>query len=143
MLSNMCKTAVKAVIYLATRSGKDEKSSLKEVADFIGANEHTVGKILQQLVRQKVIHSLKGPGGGFYISEHQMNQPAKNIILAIDGNDLFTGCGLGLTHCSSERPCPIHNEYMVVRTKLNEIFAGNTIRDLCNPVNEGIAYLIS
>jgi|SRR5690606_1125118 len=143
MLSNTCKTAVKAVIFLGTQSSRLKNSSLKEVAEFIGASEHTVGKILQLLVRQNVINSLKGPGGGFYISKEQMLQPVKNIVLAIDGSNLFTGCGLGLSHCSSERPCPIHNEYMEVRAKMNNIFAGNTVKDLCNPVNEGIAYLIS
>lgn len=139
----MCKTAVKAVIYLASQSGNQKKLSIKEVADFIGASEHTVGKILQGLVRQNVIHSMKGPGGGFYISEIQMDQPVINIVLAIDGNSIFKECGLGLSHCSSSRPCPIHHDYMKVRAIMEDIFAKRNIRDLCSPVNEGIAYLFS
>lgn len=76
MLSYTCKTAVKAVIFLATKYEKGEKTGLKEVAEYIGASEHTVGKMLQTLVRQDVIKSLKGPAGGFYISEEQKRTTA-------------------------------------------------------------------
>ena len=69
MLSNTCKTAIKAVIYLASKEVTGEKLGVKEIAHYINASEHTVSKILQNLVRQKIIHSIKGPTGGFYISE--------------------------------------------------------------------------
>ncbi|MEO6834058.1 MAG: Rrf2 family transcriptional regulator, partial [Chitinophagaceae bacterium] len=66
MLSYTCKTAIKAVIYIATQSKTKQKTGIKEVASHINASEHTVGKILQSLVRQGIINSLKGPSGGFF-----------------------------------------------------------------------------
>jgi Rrf2 family protein len=142
MLSLTCKTAIKAVIYLAARFESGKKSGMKEVAEVIEASEHTVGKIMQVLVKEDVIKSLKGPGGGFYMTARQKNLPVINIVEAIDGKDVFKQCGLGLSKCSSTHPCPIHDEYKVVRDLFEKICRDNSINDLCKPVNKGVAYLI-
>jgi Rrf2 family protein len=142
MLSNTCKTAIKAVIYLSSKFDKGEKAGIREVAEFIGANEHTVGKILQTLVKQNVIRSVKGPSGGFYISKEQQNQPVINIVEAIDGKQIFKSCGLGLTKCSSAHPCPIHDEYKAARDLVENLFRKKKVFDLCEPVNNGFAYLM-
>ena len=142
MLSLTCQIAVKAVIYLASKFESGEKSSIKEVAEFIAASEHTVGKILQTLAKEEVINSTKGPNGGFFINIKQRNQPIINIIDAIDGKDVFDQCGLGLSKCSAKHPCPIHNDYKKVRDLFQQICRQKKISDLCNTVNDGLAYLM-
>ena len=142
MLSLTCKTAIKAVIYLASKQESGEKSGIKEIAGFIDASEHTVGKMLQILVKEEVIYSSKGPNGGFYITNAQRKQPIINIIEAIDGKDVFKQCGLGLSKCSSTHPCPIHNDYKEVRNLFEKLSQDKKISDLCEPVNDGVAYLI-
>jgi Rrf2 family protein len=141
MLSYTCKTGVKAVVFLATKLEGEEKTSLKEISEYIGASEHTVGKMLQKLVKQDVIKSSKGPTGGFFISARQLKQPLIKIVEALDGNNAFKECGLGLSRCSSTHPCPIHNEYKEARSILEKIFKTKTIEDVCEPVNNGLAYL--
>ena len=142
MLSKTCKTAIKAVIYLCSKFDTAENVSIKEVAEFINASEHTVGKILQTLARQNVINSMKGPTGGFYISEQQQKQPIINIVEAIDGKQIFSSCGLGLSKCSATHPCPIHNEYKEVRDLMEKIFREKNVLTLCKPVSNGLAYLM-
>lgn len=142
MLSLTCKTAIKAVIFLSSQSEGGERAGIKEVAGQIKASEHSVGKILQQLARTKIINSLKGPNGGFYLSEEQQEQPVINIVEAIEGDRIFKECGLGLSECSSSRPCPIHNEYKVARELMEKIFREQNVRTLCKSVNDGLAYLI-
>ena len=141
MLSYTCKTAVKAVIFLAIKYESGEKSAIREIADYLEASEHTVGKLLQTLVKQGVINSLKGPTGGFFLTETQLAQPIINIVLAIDGMHVFRDCGLGLNKCSSLHPCPIHNEYKEARDIIEHLFQTKKISDLCEPVNKGMAYL--
>jgi len=142
MLSYTCKTAVKAVIYLASKYESGERSGVKEISEYINASEHTVGKIMQTLVKQGVINSVKGPTGGFYISKEQCKQPIINIVAAIDGKQVFKECGLGLSKCSSTHPCPIHNEYKKAREIIEKLFSSRNISDLCKPVNNGLAYLM-
>jgi Rrf2 family protein len=142
MLSLTCKTAIKAVIYLTSRYDSVEKSGIREIADFIDASEHTVGKMLQMLVKEQVIKSAKGPNGGFYITARQKNQPIINIIEAIDGKDVFNECGLGLSKCSATHPCPIHNDYKTIRDQFSTMCHQKRVSDLCVRVNNGLAYLM-
>lgn len=142
MLSLTCKTAIKAVIYLASKYDAGSKSGIKEIAEFIDASEHTVGKMLQTLVRDEMINSAKGPNGGFYLTAKQKRQPILNIIESIDGKEVFKQCGLGLSKCSATHPCPIHNDYKGVRDLFEKLCRDKKISDLFEPVNDGLAYLI-
>lgn len=142
MLSLTCKAAIKAVIYLGSKPNSGEKSSIKQVAEFINENEHTVGKLLQKLVKENIINSTKGPNGGFFITEQQKKAMMIDIVEAIDGKDMFNKCGLGLSKCSAMHPCPIHDDYKKVRDTFKQICDEKRIVDLCSTVNENLAYLV-
>jgi len=142
MLSLTCKTAIKAVIYLASKFESGDKAGIKEIAKSIDASEHTVGKLLQTLVKERVINSIKGPNGGFYITAKQKSQPIINIVEAIDGRELFNECGLGFNKCSSSHPCPLHDDYKPVRDRFEKMCREKKLNDLCEPVNIGMAYLL-
>ena len=142
MLTLTCKTAIKAVIYLGSKFESGDKAGIKEIAKYIDASEHTVGKLLQTLVKDEVINSIKGPNGGFYITAKQKNQPIINIVEAIDGKELFRECGLGFRKCSSDHPCPLHDDYKVVRDRFEKMCRERKVNDLCEPVNTGMAYLL-
>jgi Rrf2 family protein len=141
MLSLTCKTAVKAVIYLAMKFESEHRSGVAEISEHIDASGHTVGKLLQTLVKAEIICSSKGPKGGFYITEKQKNQTVIKIVDAIDGKDVFNQCGLGLSRCSAAHPCPIHNDFKLVRDGFEELCRQKKIRDLCENVNQGFSYL--
>ncbi|MCC7051304.1 MAG: Rrf2 family transcriptional regulator [Bacteroidia bacterium] len=142
MLSLTCKAAIKAVIYIGTKFPNEKKSSMKEVAEFIGENEHTVGKLLQKLSKEDIIKSIKGPNGGFYITAKQKSLKVISVIEAIDGKDVFELCGLGLTKCSEKRPCPLHNDFKPVREMFKKMCMEKKISDLYENVNNGLSFLI-
>jgi Rrf2 family protein len=142
MLSVTCKTAIKAVIYLASKYETEENAGIREIAENINASEHTVGKILQTLVKKNIINSVKGPSGGFYISREQGKQPLMRIVDAVDGKEIFKECVLGLSRCSASHPCPIHHEYKLTRDLMEKMFTTKNVADLCQFVNNGIAHLI-
>lgn len=142
MLSNTCKTAIKAVIYLCSKYETQQNAGIKEIAEYIDGNEHTIGKVLQTLVKQNIINSMKGPSGGFFISKQQQKQPIINIVEAIDGKQVFKNCGLGLSKCSASHPCPIHDEYKEARDIVEDLCRQKKVLDLCEPVNNGLAYLM-
>lgn len=142
MLSLTCKTAIKAVIYLASKFESGEKAGIREIAEFIDASEHTVGKMLQSLVKEEVINSAKGPHGGFFITALQKKQPVINIIEAIDGKEVFKQCGLGLSKCSDTHPCPMHDDYKSIRDQFKLMCQQKRVIDLCETVNVGFTFLI-
>ena len=96
MISKSCKYAIRAAIFLASKTDDDVKLSAKEVAKEIEAPEAFIGKVLQILRKHRIISSLKGPYGGFYCEEHQLSIPVINIVNAVDGLAVFNECVLGL-----------------------------------------------
>lgn len=142
MLSLTCKASIKAVIYLGSKSDTGEKLSIKDVAKCINENEHTVGKLLQKLVREKIINSTKGPNGGFYISAQQKKKSVIEIVHAIDGKNVFKQCGLGLSKCSESNPCPFHNDFKPIRQQFEKMCLDTKVDTLYQNLNSGLSRLV-
>lgn len=118
---------MRAVFYVAQKSHEGQKVGIKEIAEQINSPEPFLAKILQKLSRERLIQSVKGPNGGFYFDAVSLNRPLADIVSAIDGNDIFTGCGLGLTYCSESNPCPLHDEFKKVRNQITHMLNNTTI----------------
>ena len=141
MISKACKYGIRATIYVASRRETGVKLNVKEISKEIEAPEAFTAKILQVLNKHRIITSLKGPYGGFYIEQDQLEQPVINIVNAIDGLAVFRECGLGLKNCSAKHPCPMHDEYAEVRNKLLQTFQQTTIGQLAQGLKTGTAYI--
>lgn len=141
MLSVTCKTGIRAVVFLATRLHTGERFSIPAIAEIVGGNEHTIGKLLQTLVKANLIQSAKGPSGGFFMTADQIEQPVLSIVQALDGDQLFHSCALGLSQCSATKPCPLHDQYAMVREELEDLFHRNSIKAISKDVSSGLAFL--
>jgi DNA-binding IscR family transcriptional regulator len=64
------------------------------------------------------VQSQKGPNGGFYLDRSSLNYSLADIVRTIDGDKIFSGCGLGLKQCSESKPCPLHYEFKKIREDL-------------------------
>lgn len=140
MFSKTCEYAIRAMVYIVTKTGEGLKVGIKDVAKNIGAPEAFVGKILQTLSRRGIVSSIKGPNGGFFIDE-QKDLPLISIVRAIDGDDILVNCGLGIKTCSDKHPCPIHFEYADIRNRIAAMLKRNTIQDLASGIVSGHTFL--
>lgn len=128
--SQSFKAAVKTASFLAAHKGGNKRFSIQELAAETRENPHTLGKVLQVMVKSGIINSIKGPSGGFYISEEQAGLPVVTIPEAL-GEDFKVGrCALGLTTCSAAKPCAMHSEYKKVRKIIEQFFITRQIGDL-------------
>lgn len=141
MFSKACEYGIKAIIFIAQQSKAGERVSLKAVARETNSPEPFTAKILQQLTRSGLLLSLKGPTGGFSLGKVADKISLAEVVAAIDGDKLFTGCGLGLAECSEEKPCPLHDKFMHVRAELKEMLEGTSLADTTAQLNLGTAYL--
>jgi Rrf2 family transcriptional regulator, iron-sulfur cluster assembly transcription factor len=141
MFSKTCEYGIRAAIYILAQSHQGKKLGVKEIAAEIDAPEFFTAKILQSLAKKNIISSSKGPNGGFYIDEHQEELKMIDLVIAIDGDKIFKGCGLGLKNCSETQPCPIHNEFKAIRDLLKKTLSEKSLKDLAMEIVNGHATL--
>lgn len=127
IFSKSCEYAMRAVFLIAQKSAQGEKTGIKEIASSVHSPEPFLAKILQKLSKDNLILSTKGPGGGFYLDKKGLSMPMAAIVKAIDGDSLFTGCGLGFRHCSEKSPCPLHESFKDVRQMLTDMLNNMTV----------------
>jgi Rrf2 family protein len=130
IFSKSCEYALRSVLYICTKSSEGINLSVKEIAAEIESPEPFTAKILQQLARQKIISSIKGPNGGFYIDKQKKPVTILQIVEAIEGHDFFDRCVLGLKNCTERKPCPLHEHFIQHRKDIKELFKTKTVHDL-------------
>lgn len=141
MISKACKYGIRATVFIASKAQAKTKTGFKEIAREIDAPEAFTAKILQSLNKNGIITSTKGPYGGFYCNEDQLQLPALKIVEVIDGLAFFKACGLGLKECSDSRPCPLHYTYARTRDQLLKTFTETSIEQLAKNLQDGNAYV--
>lgn len=137
IFSKSCEYALRAVFYIASQSSYDKKVGIKEIAENINSPEAFLAKLLQQLTKANLVQSMKGPNGGFYMREEDLNKTLSTIVEIIDGDSIFNGCGLGLTYCSESNPCPLHDSFKHVRNELTRMLKNTKIQDFNEELLKG------
>ena len=141
IFSKPSEYAIRAVVYLAVNSSSNQRFGTKKIAEDLDFPEPYLGKVLQQLARNNIISSVKGPNGGFCLEEKAMDISLLKIIESIEGLAFFSSCGLGLHDCNDEKPCPIHNDYQAFRDNFHKMLSEKTIKDMKENVDQGGAFL--
>lgn len=142
MFSKACEYGIKATLYIAQQSLKNERVSLKTIAREIDGPEAFVAKILQQLARKNYISSTKGPSGGFEMDRRMIEETKLiDVVETFDGDDIFTRCGLGLSECSETHPCPVHDKFKIVRSELSDLLRSTSILDSAMGLEDKSLYL--
>jgi Rrf2 family transcriptional regulator, iron-sulfur cluster assembly transcription factor len=142
MFSKACEYAIRAAIFIASESEKGNRASLKDIAREIDSPEAFTAKTLQKLSRSGIIVSTKGAHGGFQVNKEDLEKiMISQIVLAIDGDKVYTRCSLGLHDCSEDHPCPFHSRFQPVRHGLKEIVEKTSLRDLTSGLVSGDTFL--
>lgn len=142
MFSKACEYGIKASIFIAINSYEGRRVSPKEIAKEINSPQAFTAKILQDLVRHKVIKSIKGAYGGFEIDKNDIALiKLTQIVNAIDGDTIYNGCGLGLSTCDENHPCPVHDKFKEVRDELKNMLENTTLDELALNITSGLSFL--
>ncbi|GEN66251.1 MULTISPECIES: RrF2 family transcriptional regulator [Chryseobacterium] len=141
MFSKTCEYALRALIYIAQQSKNGSRVGIKDIAKSISSPEHFIAKILQDLSRKGFVQSAKGPNGGFYMDQQNLNNTIADIVREIDGDKLFSGCGLGLEQCSETHPCPLHDQFKSIRTNLRIMLESSKIQAFVDNLDLKLTYL--
>ncbi len=131
MLSNTCKYALRSLIYLGKFSREDKRIGIKKISEDLHLSSPFLGKILQNLVKQKLLVSTKGPNGGFSLARKASEISLWEIVTKVDGEEFFTNCLISLEPCKSHDPskplCPVHSQYEMLRKEIRSFYKDTTL----------------
>jgi Rrf2 family protein len=137
MFNKETEYAIRGLVYIQLQNFEGKRPGITEIAEQIDAPYFYTAKILQRLVRQGFIVSQKGKGGGFYFDTKKPDLPLKQLIIAIEGDTLFQGCGFGLKQCDENNPCPLHDKYAEIRNALNQLVTEENVQSLAQKTLRG------
>jgi len=137
MFSASCHYGLQAMFYIALHSSEHKNVELNEIAVNQEIPKHFLSKILQLLVKHKLLLSMRGPNGGFRLSREPKEIALVEIVEAIDGLDIFRQCGIGFRKCDDHEPCQIHDEYKASRERMFHLFQNKTLEALTEEVKNG------
>lgn len=124
------------------QNGASGRVGLKEIAEALELPPHFLSKILQLLVRHKLLNSSRGSKGGFMLEKAASTISLLDVVAAVDGMDMFDNCVLGMKECSDARPCPIHNQYKPVKEDFLRVLSQKSLEQLAKDINSGKVFLI-
>lgn len=142
MFSKACQYAIRASILIAMEGRNGRRMSLVEIAERTGSPKAFTAKVLQQLARAGLVDSTKGPNGGFDLLPAKARKVKLSMVVkAMDGDEVYRGCGMGLPYCNAKKPCPLHDHFQQVREDLRKMLEGTDIHALSLGLGEGKAFL--
>ena len=142
MFSKATEYALRATIYIAQKSTEEKKIGIYEIAKAIDSPQSFTAKILQALTKEnKIISSIRGPNGGFFITQEAKNLPVRSILQAMGEDAVLEKCVPGLHKCSETNPCPMRFEYKAIKLQLIKLFETKTIQQLAADTKDGKVFI--
>ena len=141
MFSKACQYGIKAAIFIAVNSQENKRVNLKAIAKEINSPVAFTAKVLQILTKNGIIDSVKGAAGGFEIKNDQLDKiMLSSIVISIDGDTVYTNCGLGYGNCSEITPCAVHFQFKQIREELKVMLESTSLLDLSNNINNELTF---
>ena len=94
--------ALRTLMYLASRPGR---ASVARIARFYKISEHHLAKVVQTLVRQKLVRSMRGAGGGIQLALPPEEIRLGQVIEQLEGTLDLLECVHADGVCVIERGC--------------------------------------
>ena len=116
------------VMVLIANSRKKNINVIK-LAELTGANKNHISKVMQRLVKLKMITSTRGPSGGFVLSKPPSRYTLLSIYEAVEGKMDIPECPF------DNKICPFHKCLMngivhKLTDEIKEYFGSQKLSDL-------------
>jgi Rrf2 family protein len=122
--------AIKGLLVLAAKP-LGTVMLLRDVAKAGRVPENFLAKIFQKLTRSGVLVSSRGAIRGYALARSARNLNVKEILIALEGSDLFDRCVFWSHRCADSDPCPLHFRWKKARQRIiGELIERTTLADL-------------
>jgi Rrf2 family transcriptional regulator, iron-sulfur cluster assembly transcription factor len=125
---------IRSVLYLARQPYK-KISFVTEISEDYKIPRSFLAKILQKLVKAKIVRSYRGVKGGFSLARQAKDISVLDVLEAIEGKLAMNVCLADKKKCDFSRNCPIHSVWANVQSKVIEVLKKSNFEDLSRHKN--------
>lgn len=131
-LSKKADYALIAMRHLA--GGPPESSvSAREIAESYSIPAELLAKVLQRLVRARLLVSVQGTRGGYRLAAAPHQLTVADVIQAIDGPVAVTACSPDDHGCEQYDRCEIRDPLWKIKSRIVDALATVSLAELAEP----------
>jgi len=127
--SRSTEYAIRAFVHLA-QVPEGKYAMVRQIAEKEKIPAHFLAKILQQLARKGLLRSSKGPTGGFILRLSPKEISLIQLVKALDGLTDYQKCVSGLSECTDDAPCGMHDAWKGLRSRIMDYLEQTSIADV-------------
>lgn len=128
-LTTKGRFAVTAMVDLAMRGGK-APVTLAAISERQKISLSYLEQLFGKLRRNKIVESVRGPGGGYYLARPGNKISIAEIVIAVDEPLDATKCG-GKGNCQTDQhPCITHDLWMGLNESILDYLQAVTLQQL-------------
>jgi FeS assembly SUF system regulator len=129
------KLADYGVLLMAQFASDAEKlHNAAELAELARLPQPTVSKILQILLREGMLESLRGVNGGYRLARAPQEISVRDIIVAMEGPIALTECNLDDgSCCEQEGNCAIRVNWQRINHAIHDALSHISLADMLQP----------
>lgn len=120
---------IRSVLYLARQPFK-KVSFVNEISEDYKIPRSFLAKILQKLVKAKIVRSYRGVKGGFSLAKQPREISVLEVLEAVEGKLYVNVCLMDKKKCGFSKHCPVHNVWNTVQTRVVDALKKSTFEDL-------------
>jgi Rrf2 family protein len=134
MFSSTAEYALRAIVHLATERARP--LTAQHIARVTRVPAGYLSKIMQDLARARIVHSQRGPNGGFTLAREADHLSVLDVVNAVDPIKRITECPLGLPEHGLNL-CRLHRRLDDAIATVEKSFRESMIAELMSPARSG------
>jgi Rrf2 family iron-sulfur cluster assembly transcriptional regulator len=106
--------------------------SARDISFDTGITEHYLDQLFFKMRKKNLIHSVRGPGGGYVLARPATQINLLEIIESVEGPIVPVWCvdSSDRKRCIHEKECPSRDVWSKLQTMLRDFFRSVTLSDL-------------
>lgn len=120
---------IRSVLYLARQPHK-KISFVNEIAEEYKIPKSFLAKILQKLVRAKIVRSYRGVKGGFSLARPPREISVMDVLEAVEGRLYLNICLMDRKRCGFSKHCPVYSVWVDAQSKVADVLKKANFEEL-------------
>lgn len=111
---------------------------VESVADYTGIPRSYLSKLVHKLAKKGLVTARRGHHGGVVLARPSAEITLEDLSEAIDGVAWRDRCLVGLSGCSSDTPCVLHEYWKETLAQILERLRSVTLADMARHQDPGV-----